>query len=264
MTTHILVVDDETHARAKTIRFIRRHQPDAAISEAADGAAAVTTVMTLQPDLLFLDIQMPGMDGFEVLRQIPKENMPALVFVTAYDEYAVQAFEVHAVDYLLKPFDFDRFKTAFDRAVQTCSPGPDGNPDLKSDRATDLKMNRKIDRILDQMNRQSAWLRKITVKEGERIFFVPVSDIRYIEAQGKYIEIHTREANHLVRKSMQEMLDQLDPGRFFRIHRSHIVHIDHIRELQTWFHGDYQVILTDGTRLRLSRRYSRHLLAAMG
>ena len=242
----ILIVDDEKPARSKTRRFITKAHPNAEILEAADGASAVDTIRGQKPDLVLLDIQMPGLTGFDVIRQVGPDRMPPVIFVTAYDRYAVQAFEVQAVDYLLKPFDFDRLKTALDRAMAT------------SEQTGEIQST--LTRLLQRLEDHTDYQQKLAVKADERIFFVETDDIHRIEAQGKYAIIHTADAGHMMRTSLQQLETKLDPQRFYRIHRSHMVNIDYISELQAWFHGDYNVVLRDGTTLRMSRRYSARLL----
>lgn len=249
MNLNILVVDDEKPSRNKTIRFIKEHRPDAVITEAQDGSEAIEKLKSLKPDLVFLDIQMPGMNGFDVIQRMDMINMPPVVFITAFDEYAVQAFEVHAVDYLLKPFDFKRFKIAFNRALDSSGPSE--------------KIRETINLMLEQKDRKPDFLTRLMVKKDERITIVNTDEIQFIKSQGKYAEIHTKDHCHLIRKSLQSLQDQLDTKIFFRIHRSSIVNINFIKELQTWFHGDYNVILKDGTELKLSRRYSQEILSQM-
>lgn len=249
MRYHILVVDDEKPARTKTIRFIKELCPDSVVTQAQDGIEALAIINDHTFDIVFLDIQMPGLTGFDVIKQLSPYDIPPVVFITAYDEYAIKAFDVHAVDYLLKPFDFDRFKIAFERVVKMATQSDD--------------IKKKIDLLLKHANKKEPYLDRITIKKDERIFFVNTNDINHIKAQGRYIEIHVGKANHLLRKTLQSTLKRLDPDRFFRIHKSHVVNIDHIRELQTCFHGDYNVILKDGTELRLSRRYSKALLSRL-
>lgn len=246
MDIQILIVDDEKPARAKISRFLKRLHPDAELLEAGDGEEAIETIRSRKPDLILLDIQMPGKNGFDVIREVGTERMPPVIFVTAFDRYAVRAFEVQAVDYLLKPFDFKRFKIALDRALSKMK----HSPELKD----------RLDDLLKRLEVREDYGTRLPIKSDERVFFVKTEDIRRIEAQGKYAQIHTNDAVHEMRATLQGLEDQLHPGQFCRIHRSHIVNIDHVKELQTWFHGDYIVILKDGTELRLSRRYSHRLL----
>ncbi len=251
MNLNILVVDDEKPSRNKTIRFIKKQRPDAVVTEAQDGGEAIEKIESLKPDLVFLDIQMPGLNGFDVIKRMDMINMPPVVFITAFDEYAVQAFEVHAVDYLLKPFDFKRFQTAFNRALDSSGPG------------SNEKIRETINLMLEQKDQRPDYLTRLMVKKDERITIVNTEEIQFIKSQGKYAEIHTQDQCHLIRRSLQSLQDQLDPTLFFRIHRSSIVNIEFIKELQAWFHGDYNVILKDGTELKLSRRYSQEILSQM-
>jgi two-component system, LytTR family, response regulator len=245
----ILVVDDEKPSRTKTIRFIHQYRPGCRIEEASDGTAAVETIGRSKPDLMFLDIQMPGMNGFEVIERVGPAGMPPVIFLTAYDEYAVQAFEVHALDYILKPFNFERFKKAFDRVLEI--------------RENASSMDKQIELLLARVNEKERSLDRIMIKDADRITFVNTSDVAYIAAQGKYIQVWTQDKDYLVRKTLQSIQDRLDPNKFFRIHKSHIVNIDHIAALEKWFHGDYNIRLKDGTNLRMSRRYSQVLLSAV-
>jgi len=249
MNLKIMVVDDEKPSRDKTIRFIKKHRPDATITEAQNGDEAIEKLKSMKPDLLFLDIQMPGLNGFEVIQRMDTINMPPVVFVTAFDEYAVQAFEVHAVDYLLKPFDFERFQKAFNRALDSSKQKED---------ITDT-----INLLLEQTGKKQDFLTRILVKKDERITIVNTDQIKFIKSQGKYVEIHTKNTCHLIRRSLQSLQDQLDPRVFFRIHRSSIVNMDYMKELQALFHGDYNVVLKDDTELKLSRRYSQEILSQM-
>lgn len=249
MNLNILVVDDEKPSRNKTIRFIKKHRPDAVITEAQDGDEAIEKLRCLKPDLLFLDIQMPGLNGFDVLHRMDKTNMPPVIFITAFDEYAVQAFEVHAVDYLLKPFDFRRFQVAFNRALDSS--------------VSRGKIKETINLMLEQKDKKQNILTRLMVKKDERITIVKTNEIQFIKSQGKYAEIHTKDHCHLIRRSLQSLQEQLDSKVFFRIHRSSIVNINFIKELQAWFHGDYNVILNNGTELKLSRRYSQEILSQM-
>jgi len=249
MNLNILVVDDEKPSRNKIIRFIKKHRPDAVITEAQDGIEAIEKLKSLKPDLVFLDIQMPGMIGFDVIQRMDMANMPPVVYITAFDEYAIQAFEVHAVDYLLKPFDFKRFQVAFNRALDSSVPKG--------------KIRETINLMMEQKDKGPDYLSRLMVKKDERIIIVNTDEIQFIKSQGKYAEIHTQNHCHLIRRSLQSLQEQLDSKIFFRIHRSSIVNINFIKELQAWFHGDYNVILKNDTELKLSRRYSQEILSQM-
>lgn len=241
----ILIVDDEQPARKKIRSFLKDQSGIEAILEAENGIEAVEKLQQHQPDIVLLDIQMPGMTGFEVIETIGIENMPVIVFVTAYDQYAVDAFEVEAIDYLLKPFDDERFQKSFNRAVDQIA--------LKKSNAVNLQ------NLITKMNQDKKYLERLIVNEGSRYFFVPASKIMYIAAEEKYVNIFTEKDNHLVRNTMNNLEQQLDPAKFKRIHRSYIVNIDFIKEMQPWSHGDYIVILKNETKLTLSRRFRDRL-----
>ena len=243
----VLVVDDEKWARRR-ISSLLEGEPDVKIAgEAANGEDAVAGILELRPDLVFLDIQMDGMDGFEVIDAVGIERMPMVVFATAYDNYAVRAFETHAVDYLLKPIDKDRFRDALDRArheisQKRSSPAP------------------QLEALLDELRTRSGYLKRIGVSSAGRISIVRVADVSWFEAAGNYIKLHVGEGEHLTRQTMKELQSRLDPEQFVRVHRSAIVNIDRVRELQPWFRGEQVLILDDGTRVTIGRRYRNELV----
>jgi two-component system LytT family response regulator len=197
---------------------------------------------------VFLDVQMPGCSGFDVIQSVGADRMPTVVFVTAYDEYALRAFEVHALDYLLKPFGKDRFQETLKHAREA----------LDRRRAGDLG-RRLLALVHDIKPGQQERLDRLVVKSGGRVFFLRTDEIDWIEAAGNYVRLHLGEEAHLFRETMNHMEARLDPRRFARIHRSRIVNIERIRELQPWFNGEYVVILRNGTRLTLSRNYRERL-----
>lgn len=246
MTLRALVVDDEAPAR----RRLRAHLaalPEVEVAgEAGSGPDAVAAIAELQPDLVFLDIQMPGMSGFEVIAEVGVDAMPAVVFVTAYDEFALEAFEVHAVDYLLKPFSRERLARAVQRAAQRVQAH---QPDRDA-----------LARLLAAVQPAPRYLERLLVRSGDRLYFVPVADVVRFEADGNYIKLHTATGTHLVRETMSALEGQLDPARFARIHRSEIVAIDAVKEIQPYFHGDHVVVLKTGARVRMSRRFQHRLL----
>ena len=246
MKIRILIVDDERPARNKVRAHLQGEEGLEIVAEAQNGLEAVDAIRTLCPDLVFLDIQMSGMSGFEVIDAVGAEAMPAVIFVTAYDEFALRAFEVEAVDYLLKPFDEDRIKRAFDRAAKRID-----------DRATNKS---GIERLMASVRPADPFLQRIVVKDKERLFFVSVKDISHLSGQENYVKIHTTNGDHLIRDTLNHLEGRLDPQKFARIHRSEMVNIDSIKEMHSWSHGDYIVILKDGIRLRLSRRYQHNLL----
>ena len=216
----------------------------------ADGASAVETIERAQPDLVFLDVQMPGMDGFEVDRESRRDALPAVVFVTAHDGHAMRAFEIHALDFLLKPFDQTRFEKALERA-RTQIVTKQGVRSIDS----------RLVSLLEELRDERKYPERLIVKSSGRVFFVRTDEIDWVEAAGNYVKMHTKSEAHLLRESMKNMEAKLDPKTFVRIHRSAIVNIDRIKELEPWFHGEYIVILRDGTRLTASRVFSDRLSA---
>jgi len=243
-----VIVDDEELARER-IQSLLGAQPDVEIvGVCADGPTAVETIDRTQPDLVFLDVQMPGMDGFEVLDAVDSSRMPAVVFVTAYDGHALRAFEIHALDFLLKPFDQARFEKALERARGQIARAA---PSLDS----------RLVSLLEELREERKYPERMIVKSSGRVFFVRTEDIDWVEASGNYVKIHTKSDAYLLRESMKNMEAKLDPKIFVRIHRSAIVNIDRIKELEPWFHGEYIVIMRDGTRLTASRVFSDRLSA---
>jgi two-component system, LytTR family, response regulator len=244
MTLRTLIVDDEPLARERVRMMLGMHDDVAVIGEVGDGQQAIDAIRQERPDLVFLDVQMPSVDGFGVLRALEGEIMPYVVFVTAYDQYALQAFEVHALDYVLKPFNAERFSQALQRARAAISKRDDVEGSVDKDRLRSLVASLTA----EQREKQ-----RIVVKSSGRVFFVKVDDIDWIEAEGNYVRLHMGTQSHLLRETMKGMESVLDTAQFIRIHRSTIVNADRIRELQPLFHGEYAVILRDGTRLVASR-----------
>jgi two-component system, LytTR family, response regulator len=243
----VLIVDDEPLAR-DCIRLALEPMGDVAIvGECPDGESAVNAIRELKPDLVFLDVQMPGMNGFDVLEKVGSENTPAVVFVTAFDEHAIRAFDIHALDYVLKPFDDERFVEAVEHAREW----------LRADRADDLAL--RISALLESRGRDVP-LRRLTVRERDRIRYVRVDAVDYFVAEGNYVRLHVGKDSHLVRMTLSGLESHLDSSRFVRIHRSTIVNMDRVTELQPWAGGDYIAKLGDGTTLRVSRTYRDALL----
>jgi len=250
-----LIVDDEPLAREK-IRMLLAGEADVElVGECGDGAQAVAAIEKLGPDLVFLDVQMPEVDGFGVLDAVRRERLPAVIFVTAYDRYALKAFEVHALDYLLKPFDRDRFQAALDRARAEMTRGGEDGPVM-----------RRLLQMIDGLRAERRYASRLVVRESGRITFLRADEIDYIEGAGNYARLHVGKQNHLLRETMKTLEGRLDPEKFARIHRSIIVNLDRIRRLESSFHGEYVVILADGVRLGSSRGYSERLqrMAAEG
>lgn len=248
-----LVVDDEPLAREKIRAFVEGDPEIEIVGECSNGAEAVAGVRQLAPDLLLLDIQMPERGGFEVLEALNGERPPAVIFVTAYDQYAVRAFEVHALDYLLKPFDRERFGAAIGRAKEHLR-GVKGGEGI----------DRKILDLLEELRAEKRYVERLVVKDAGRVFFLETDEIDWVEAEGNYINVHTSKKSHLLRDTISGLEAQLDPRKFVRIHRSAIVNIGRIKELQPWTHGEYHVILRDGTQLTLSRNYRENLRNVLG
>jgi len=248
----VLVVDDEPLAREK-ICGMAADDPDIRIvAECSNGAEAIEAVQTMRPDLILLDVQMPEVGGFAVLEALKDEGLPPVIFITAYDHYAVRAFEFHALDYLLKPFDRERFQTAIERAKRQIR------------RDSGARMDARILALLEEMRETPRYSERLVVKTGGRVFFLNTDEIDWVEAEGNYVSIHTGKKSYLLRETITGLESQLDPKEFVRIHRSAIVRLDRIKELQPWSHGEYHVLLQDGTRLTLSRSYREKLQAALG
>lgn len=233
MTTRVVIADDEAPARRIVRSYLAGRAEVEIVAEAENGIEVVEAVRTLEPDLVVLDVQMPGMTGFEAIDAIGAEAMPAVVFATAYDEFALRAFDVNAVDYLLKPFSRERFERAVERALE----------------------RRPIAPLIASLP-----LERVVVRERDRLFFIPADEIVHLSAEGNYVRVHTAEKSHLIRGTLAELEARLDPKRFARIHRSGIVNIAAIKEVRPHFHGDYVVTLKNGETLRLSRRYQARLL----
>lgn len=244
-----MVVDDEPHARAKLRRFLASDGRLELVGEAGDGLEALDVLETTRPDLIFLDIQMPEMDGFGVLEALDPIVNPRVVFVTAHDQHALRAFDVRALDYLLKPVDEERFREAVDRAVEGWRSGiraPDARAVL-----TDLLPERRL-------------LERFLVRSRSRMVLVAAARVDWIGAASNYVELHCGKETHLVRGTLHDLEARLDPARFIRIHRSVIVNLERVKELHPWSHGDLLVVLQDGTELRLSRRYRDRLEGVFG
>ena len=237
MAIRTILVDDEPLAREKLRGFLESEPDFEVIAECRDGAEALSTIEKERPDLVFLDVQMPELDGFEVLDRLGRERLPAVIFVTAYDQYALRAFEVHAVDYLLKPFDRERFTAALAR--------------VREQQRLD-EVREKLQALLDE---RAKYPDRLEVKTSGRVVILKVGEIDWIDAAGNYVKIHTGGDSLLLRETMGRMEQRLDPELFMRIHRSTIVNVERIRELQQQFHGDYVVVLAGGQRLTLSRSY---------
>jgi two-component system LytT family response regulator len=247
-----LIVDDEPLGRER-IRTLLAGDPEIeVIGECPDGRQAITAIEQRNPDLVFLDVQMPEVDGFSVLEAICGERMPVIIFVTAYDRYAVQAFEVHALDYLLKSYDRERFSAAVQRAKEDIQRSREG------------MLNERLLGLLENLQTKKDRLTRLVIKSAGRIVFLRVEEIDWVEAADNYVRVHAGKESHLIRETLQSLEKRLDAAKFLRIHRSFLVNLDRIRELQPVFHGDYAVKLADGTELTLSRNYREKLLEPLG
>ena len=245
MPLRILIVDDEPLARGKLRSLLAKETDLEVVGEAKDGRSALDAIAKLTPDLVFLDVQMPELDGFGVLAQLPPDARPAVVFVTAHDQFALKAFEVHALDYLLKPFDRERLQKSLARARQQLA-APSGPTELQN----------QLSALLAGMKQPAATAPdRIAVKSSGRIFFVNTAEIDWVEAADNYVKLHAARAEHLMRETLSSIEQRLAGAGFVRISRSVIVHPRVVRELQPLFHGDQAVLLKDGTRLTLSRTH---------
>jgi two-component system LytT family response regulator len=242
-----LVCDDELLGRERIRNLLQERENIAVAAEARDGREAAELLGRDSFDLVFLDIQMPHLDGFEVVREVGPENMPPIIFVTAHDEFAVQAFQIHALDYLLKPFEPERFFEALDRVLAI----------IHGSRHAEL--NERVRDLIEGIEPRQEYLRRIMVRSRQHLEFVKVDDIDWIEAAGNYVELHLGRHSHLLRQTMKTLEQRLDPKTFVRIHRSAIVNMDRVKALSATFNGDYEVRLDNGKKLTLSRSY-RHVL----
>jgi two-component system, LytTR family, response regulator len=246
-----LIADDEAPARRKLCELLDREKDFAVVAEAADGIEAVERIRASAPDVVFLDIQMPRLDGFGVIGEVGVEAMPLVVFVTAYDEHALRAFEVHALDYLLKPFAPSRFQRLLDRLRRQLGGASTGDGDLAQ----------RIERLLAEVRPAPGYLRQILAERNDhedRQVLLAVEEIDVIRADGNYLRFITcdsRDGEHRRRGTLRDLEDRLDPARFLRLSRSEIVRLEAIREVQPWFHGDARVVLRNGAVLTWSRRY---------
>ena len=249
-----IIVDDEPLAR-RNLRVLLERDPQIEIlEECRNGREAVKAINTLSPDLIFLDIQMPEMDGFDVLARVGPQHIQAIIFVTAFDQYALKAFDVHALDYLLKPFDDERFARALERAKSQIAAR---EINQLSGRLLALLEERETER--KGSARDERYLTRLMIKASSRMMLLKVDEIDFIEADGNYAKLHVGRKTHLLREKMNDLEGRLDLGKFVRIHRSIIVNLDRIKELHPHFNGDYVVVLEDGRQLKLSRTRREHL-----
>jgi two-component system LytT family response regulator len=251
LTHSVVIVDDEPPARAKLVRFLAPLPEFQVVAEADSVDAAVAEITAHQPDIVYLDIQLGERSGFEVIEAIRGQLSVHIVFTTAYSEHAVRAFDVHALDYLLKPFDRERFLRSIERAKDELEKPDHGD------------FEERVRRVLANMPGQPAPIKQVLVRDRARAYFIPVDSIDRLSAAGNYVEIYAGGKVHLVREPLAKLVAQLDAGEFIRVHRAHVVKLTFIAELQPMFHGDYELILRNGERLPLSRRYKALLPAAI-
>ena len=251
MSIRALVVDDEPLARQSVRRFLKSHGDIEVVGECGDGQSAVEAILSQKPGLVFLDVQMPEMDGFAVVGRIGVEQMPCTIFVTAYDQYALRAFDANAVDYLLKPFARTRFERALARARERIA----GNLDREA--------ARRILRAMESAAGRGGHIDRLPVSENGRIVFVKTRDIQWIEAAGNYARLHAAGRSYEVRETLTSLEGKLDPAVFLRIHRSAMVNVSFVKEAHPWFHGYHPVLLESGQKLRMSR-YQREVAERLG
>jgi len=251
----VLVVDDEPLARSGVAELAGQDPELVVVGQCGDGAGALAAIRSLRPDLVLLDVQLPELDGFELLRRLEPGERPAVVFITAYDHFAVRAFDVHAIDYLVKPFDDTRFAEAVTRAKSAIRDARGG------------RLNERLSDLLEHLAGAppaDGWLTRIVVKTGGRMVLVRVDEIDWIEAADYCVKLHVQDKVHVLRESLQALETRLDPARFFRVHRSAIVNLDRVTELPPFFKGEHVVLLRDGTRLKLSRGRRGQLESRLG
>ena len=252
----VLIVDDEPLARRRIRSLLEGDSEVEVVGEAGNGVDAVEAIRAQSPDVVFLDIQMPELDGFGVVREVGVDELPVVVFVTAHDEHALEAFSVHALDYLLKPVERERFRDALDRAkAQLRGRGVGATTGAAGLGAEPAQLGSRLDALLRHLDAEQRFPDRLAIKTDGRVLFVRTDDIDWIETAGNNLKIHVGRDVHLLRATMSRIEQRLSPRKFLRIHRSILVNLDRVRELQPWFQGDYVVILKDGTRLTSGRSY---------
>ena len=251
MSIRVLIADDEPPARASIRRFLRYHPDLDVVQECCDGESCVTAILDQQPKLLFLDVQMPELDGFRVIERVGAEKMPATIFVTAYDHYALAAFDANALDYLLKPFGKARFDRALTRARERLSMRPD------------RELMQSLLQTVTKAAIQTSYVDRLSINKNGRIIFVKTVDIQWIESAGNSAVLHVAAAQYAVQDSLSALEQQLNPKEFVRIHRSTIVNLHYVKEVHPWFHGYHVVLLENGRELRMSR-YQHQVAERLG
>lgn len=252
MTIRAVIVDDEPLARLRLSDLLTAAKDVEIIAQCANGEDAIKSIEESRPDLLFLDVQMPEIDGFDVLQAIGVGHVPVVIFVTAYDQFALRAFEAHALDYLLKPFDDERFEATLQRARERIRQQQQGDVD------------RRLLALLKEARADRGYVQRLVVPSGHRSIFVRTDDVDWIEAERNYIRLHVRGQTHLLRENLTRIESALDPSKFCRIHRSTIVNIDRIHAVESLARGEYLITLHDGTKLTSGRSYRQNLYQVMG
>jgi two-component system, LytTR family, response regulator len=251
MKIKTLIVEDDPLARKRIETLLQKDPAIEIAGRCKDGEEAVAAITRQKPDLVFLDIQLPKMDGFEVLKLIDQTPFPQIIFATAFDQYALKAFDYHAIDYMLKPFDDQRFYKAVTAAKERI---------LRNDTEN---ISDRVQALLNYVKRDEVFLKRILIKADNRIHIIPVEDIQWFEADGYNIKIFSQTESFKLRNTMKEMEEKLDPEIFLRIHRSYIINMDYIKEIQEWFRGDYLVILKSGKKLTISKSYYRKVISRL-
>jgi two-component system LytT family response regulator len=245
LQARVLIVDDEPLARDRIREMLKNDRDVRIVAEARNGSEAIEAITSHQPDIVFLDVQMPDRDGFEVLKALPAKSMPLVIFVTAFDQHAIRAFDVHAIDYLLKPFDRKRFARALARAKAQL-------------RRTNEPDTERILKLLEELKEEAGYVERFSIRNGETVLFVRADDIDSIEAEGNYVRLNLADASHLLRDTLSSVESQIDPRTFVRIHRRTIVNMNRVKELQIWARGESRVVLHGGATYTLSRGYREH------
>lgn len=251
MKIRTLIVDDMLLARQRIKRHLKKDSDIEIVGESFNGREAITAIENIKPDLVFLDVQMPEIDGFEVVETIGARKMPIVIFVTAFDQFALRAFEVHALDYLLKPFDNERLQRAVARAKKIIEQPEDKN------------LDERLRKLLEDYRSVPKYLKRLAVKTVGRTFYLYVEEIDWIGAAGNYLELHVGKQTHLIRERLHVLESKLDPEQFVRVHRSTFVNVERIKELQPLFNGDQIILLRDGTELTMSRTYRDNLVTLL-
>jgi two-component system LytT family response regulator len=252
MKIRTLIVDDEALGRERIRKLLATHSEVDVIGECSNGREAVETILEERPDLVFLDVQMPELDGFGVIESLDQESLPGIIFVTAHDKFALKAFDVHAIDYLLKPFDRERFEQALSRAI------------VKFNARESSGLDARVLSMLNEMRAQPKVADRLVVKIDGRVLLIKTEDVDWVEAADNYVSLHVGNDSHLLRETMSSLEKRLPPDQFLRISRSTIVNVERIKELQPMFHGEYVVILRNGAKLNLSRSYREKLNQLLG